>query len=251
MELGSVLSRLWARKLWLLPAALLAGYVALSVGYRVTLDPPSLTAKGRPYGIATTEILVDTERSSAADLGGQVPDLAIRASLFADVAKSQPITHRIGSLAALAPGQFEVFSLSANVAVGNQARATTNTPQPGSRSVVFAAAAESPIIEVTAQGRTAHEARRLANAGAHALQDFVGAQEIRKTAGVLNRVRLRQLGEAKGGTVWPAEKPTTMAAIGGGIFLAFCMLVLLADNAARARRMSHARRMRPEPTLEG
>jgi hypothetical protein len=207
MELARTLNSLWRNRLWFAIGIVIATAAAIVSVYTVSLFPPKLTSRTNEFATASTQILVDTPNSSFANLEEEVDPLNYRAGVFARFLASPEAIALIAREAGLPADAIEA---QPPYEQGQPLFAIEPTAEKRSSQIIgeralyrlrFENNPNMPLISVYAQAPTDEEARRLADAAPEALQTYVtGIQETQKTP-AKRRVTLRQLGDAKGGTV--------------------------------------------------
>lgn len=207
MELARTLNALWRNRLWFTIGILIATAAAIVSVYTVSLFPPALTSRTNEFATASTQILVDTPNSSFANLEEEVDPLNYRAGVFARFLASPAA---IGLIAREAGLPADAIEAQPPYEQGQPLFAIEPTAEKRSTQIIgeralyrlrFENNPNMPLISVYAQAPTDEEARRLADAAPAALQSYVTKiQETQKTP-AKRRVTLRQLGDAKGGTV--------------------------------------------------
>ena len=68
MELAQILVQLWRRRFAVVAVVAFAFVVSLALAYKVSVFPPGVSHRSISNGSAETHILVDSPRSSVADL---------------------------------------------------------------------------------------------------------------------------------------------------------------------------------------
>jgi hypothetical protein len=207
MELARILKSLWHNRLWFAIGILVATAAAIVSVYSVGLWPPTLTSRTNEFATASTQILVDTPNSSFANLEDEVDPLNYRAGVFARFLASPEAINLIAREANLPADAVEA---QPPFEQGQPLYAIEPTAEKRSSQIIgeralyrlrFENNPNMPLISVYAQAPTDEEAKRLADAAPAALQNYVmGIQKKQKTP-AQQRVTLRQLGDAHGGTV--------------------------------------------------
>lgn len=197
MEITRILRTLWKRKGWLALGLLPVAVLTILLSYRVSLSPFEVSARTLAYGSASTQVLVDTQRSSLASATALTDTLGTRAAIVAQFMQSQDV--RAALARELGVQGVSVSEGSAPVAGGAVA------PGGGSSgySVTYVVEQGSPLINLSTRAPSGGEATKLADASAAALATQV--QRLGDETGVSerspSRVVVRQIGPAIGGTI--------------------------------------------------
>src|SRR6476469_3118706 len=91
MELAQILVQLWRRRIAVVAVVAIAFFVSLALAYKVSVPPPGLSHRSISNGSAETHILVDSPRSSVADLNRSFDPLVARAQVFAQLMTTAPV----------------------------------------------------------------------------------------------------------------------------------------------------------------
>lgn len=188
----------------------LATLTAISVSYKISLLPPGLEPRALQMAAASTEVLVDTPRSTLTDLRQtlfEIESMTNRAVLLGNVMASQPVLAYIARRAGVPPD-----------AIRAQTPRTPNSPRPlatpanerkasdllrstNEYRLSIEADPSVPVLKVYAQAPSARAAEELANASIDGLRDYL-AQEARSQGLAPDKqVRLQQLGRADGSVI--------------------------------------------------
>lgn len=242
MEFGRHLHELWRLRVAVLVCLSLATVTAISLSYRISLLPPGLEPRSLQIAAASTEVLVDTPRSTLTDLRQtlfEIESMTNRSVLLGNVMASQPVLAYIARRAGVSPD-----------AIRAQTPRTPNSPRPlatpGSERktsdllrstnqyrLSIEADPSVPILKVYAQAPTARAAEELANASVDGLRDYLQQEARTQGLAVDDQVRLQQLGRASGSVI--NEGARLQAS-----FLAF--LAVFGLSAAAAIFMARVRR---------
>lgn len=200
------------------------------------LFPPRLGGGELQVAAATTHVFVDTSTPSVVHRGEYpVTALIKRAELLGRVMISPPVLERVGRQAGVDPAE-----------IGTGARSSANVPlaltEPVSEQrasdiqrsghryhIEVQARQETPVLDVYAQAPSTGEAERLADAAVAGLDAHLRALADEQELEPEWRVRLRQLGPARGAVV-NGGMPMAIAVVTFLIaaFVAFIALTLLA-----------------------
>lgn len=246
METAHILRTLWRRKLWVAAGLCIAVAAAWAATFKITF-PPSLESPSIEFGSASTQVLLDTERSSPlVDLGSEIDPLATRAQVYTRLVESDPARAAITAAAGYRPAEvlitgrtsLESFTRAASEPAAEQ-RATELAGEGHVKRLLFAADPGLPVISIFAQAPTPTEAVRLADGAAEGLIDYVGTIESTTTPPE-TRVVLRQLGPAHGSWVNEGASRSLALMVFFGVFAVWCLLVLFGSNVVAALRKPDA-----------
>ena len=230
----------------LLVVTQIALILTLLTGYRPSFFPPGMEKRSIGFGAATAQILVDSPSSALADLSRDTAPLATRALVFTQFMSSFSFKESIAQAAGLhgkritTEGPFTQIGIRPNV---------VQTPElPGDQGVesryrlVFDAQDQLPVISVYAQAPTAKEARALANGAVIALQRYVARLQANDRLPTSDRVIIRSLGSAEGGTVNSGASAKLMVLTFVAVMLLGCALILagVSFNTRRHREPPRA-----------
>jgi hypothetical protein len=234
VTLGARLRQLTRLRIGLGLTFALAFLAALSAAFSLSLFPPGLKSKSTRAAGAHTQILVDDRKVSVLDAGFDTDSfnyLHVGAVLNGSIMVQDPVRDYIAHAAGI--------PLSAIQFTDPQVPVDPPLPVRGPAakySVTVAARVTAPIIDVYAQAPTTAEARRLANASATGLSQYL--------AGPGNfGLRVTQLGRG-------ADVSVASGALKGAlerfvaVLLIGCILTLRVD---RTRRSWRAGLSAPEP----
>jgi uncharacterized protein involved in exopolysaccharide biosynthesis len=247
VDIAIALRKIWSHKFWLIPVIAIAVLTGLSVAYKVTLIPPNLEKKSFQFGSASTEVLVDSERSSIAALEIPLDALSERAGVFGQLLRSNPVRGRIASELGVPEAAIAIDTVAA------ETTATASEPSAAERAQDLGAASQGllvfyrtsgPVIEISTQAPTGRMAARLANTAAGALSDYL--DDLQAEQGVVGdlRVQLTQIGTPIGSDVNQSADKTMAVLAGLAIFALGVLLILLVprfvEGMRRARELEHA-----------
>lgn len=224
--------------------------LGFAVTFNVSLSPPSLKDKGTPSSAGSSALLVDTKQSLLTSLDADFTSLTGRAVIIAEFAQSETIEHRIEQLAGLPEGS-TVVSAATGTGTGGTAAgpAPPNFSASGVPQVTYTADGTSPIINISTEGPAGDTAFRLAKAAQQTLIEYTEEQnriqakatapttpqtpfevETARQLGLLSTVTLRRLRAPNGGTIPATTSPKKAYAIGGGLSVLLCLVILFWDN---------------------
>lgn len=228
---------------------LVAVVAALAAGFRVSILPPGLHKKELSITTASTSVLVDSPSSAIGNVLVDLRPLIARASVYNRYATTLLVRREIARAAGV-----PLERLIVDAPFGTNLPREATQPVAGERSqslleesrqyfVRFTTDSGLPIVFVTATAPTLEEALRLADGGAQGLMTHVEKVEEARRVPANQRVILRQLGSAEGGTVAQNVKTGVMAAAFIGTLIAWALLVLLVASIARNWRELDAQGM--------
>lgn len=210
MDLGRHLHELWRLRLAVLACTALAMFMALSSSYKVSLLPPGLEPRSLQMASASTQVLVDTPRSTLIDLRQdlfQIGSMTNRAVLLGNVMASQPVVAYVARRAGVPPEVIRAQTprtpnAPRPLATDGAARKTSDLLRSTDQYRLSIEANPSvPILKIYAQAPSERAAEQLANASVDGLRDYL-AQQARAEGITANRqVRLQQLGRARGAVI--------------------------------------------------
>ena len=259
-----ILSTLWRRRYWVLLAVVAAVGVGIVTTHRVSLSPPSLETKAFTTGSATTQVLLDSPRSSLTTLDEDIGRLSTRAALFATFMRNGTLIEAIARRANLpverltsdgpyvGPGQ-------PNAEVGAEERANQLVSEGKLYRLRYDAGRSDsplPIVAIYAQAPNSEQAVRLADAAAKELQAYVERAGRESGAPSSARLIVSQLTPAVGGEIATgvATKAAVLTAVGllGALLLAIVIISGLVESWRIERRMrSMIERPWPAPANVG
>jgi hypothetical protein len=210
MQLGMHLRELWGQKVGLAIAVVLAVLAATRVLYGIGFLPPRLEQHSLGVASASTQVVVDTPRSSVIDLREDtysIESLTNRALLLGNVMASPPvrayIARRAGVPAAainvsapLTPEQPRVIADGAH-----QPKTSDILRSPEEYRLSIQANPTVPILNIYSEAPAGPAAGKLANAAVDGLRDYLGALASQHATPGAEQVRLVQLGRAHGSEI--------------------------------------------------
>lgn len=224
---------LWAQKIGLAIAVAIALIAAIRALFGIGLFPPHLEANSQSLASASTQVVVDTPRSSVVDLREDTYSftaLTNRALLLGNVMASLPVREYIARRAGvpaslirvqapLTPDQPRVVTDGAH-----QPKTSDILRSPEEYRLNVQANPTVPVLNIYAEAPDGAAAGRLANASVDGLRDYLRALAAEHDTPVAKQVALVQLGRASGGTIDP----------GAGIELAALVFIFVFAIAAAA-----------------
>ena len=250
MELAQILVQLWRRRLAVVAVVAVAALVSLALAYKISVLPPSLSHRSISNGAAETHILVDSPRSSVADLNRSFDPLVQRAQVFAQLMTTVPVVDRIAKIAGVPASAITASDDNSTLNVPTSeieptanVRANQITNEGLHYRITFRAEPEQPTVTVFGQAPTAEGAIKITNAAAQAAAQWVRDTQDRQLVPDSRRTQLTQLGAATGGTVNSGASRIVSALAFVAIIGVGCLLILLIGNTIpavrRANRQPH------------
>jgi hypothetical protein len=210
MQLGVHLRELWSQKMGLAIAVVLAFLALARVLFGISVFPPGIQQKSLGLASASTEVVVDTPRSSVVDLREDTYSyigLTNRALLLGNVMASIPVRAFIARRAEVPPAEIRVTPpVSAeqpNVVTdaANQPRTSDILKSPEEYRLSIQSNPSVPVLNIYAEAPDGESASRLANAAVDGLRDYLGSLSREHATPRKEQVRLVQLGRASGGVI--------------------------------------------------
>jgi hypothetical protein len=210
MESGIRLRTLWEMRRWMVLCAAVALLAAVWSVAKVSVLPPGLSSRSLEMATASTQVMLDTPRSTLLDIRQDtygLEALTNRAVLLGNVMASPPVRAAAAQRAGVPFRAIEVVPpltprQPRPVADADTERGTGDILKlSGEYRLVIRANPTVPVLDVYAQTPTADSAEALANAAVEALQahltDLAGAAQTPDD----ELIRLVQLGRAQGTVV--------------------------------------------------
>jgi hypothetical protein len=232
MELVAICQELWRRRI----ALAVAFVIALLAGMSVVYHLPSLKKKSLSYGAATTQFLLDSNKSSLANSGADLTNLATRAAVFTRFMTSPDVQTAIARHAGVPATRIEV---DAPVDPGGPQGSTQ--PPAERRSSELASEADRyrifvqneqalPIVDVYAQAPDSAAAVKLADAAVAGIRDTLGAMQARQTIEQAAQLKIEQLGNPRGGVVTQNGSKLLAFVVFLFVFAIGCVLIVVGSR---------------------
>lgn len=254
MEPVDAIRHLWQRKLLVGVVVAIAVLVAVLSAYRVTLSPFGLQSRALQVGAASSQILVDSPKSTlvAGASLGTFDALATRAKIYGEYLSSLEARAKIAELAGVSPrsisssgpfssatGQYSYESQS------SEDRASEILEEGAGSRLVYTAQEGVPILTVDAQAVTSALAIDLANASFITLKRYVHNLEA-NGEDVRRGVTVRELGAPEGGTIGGGNDVVLMALAFLTIIGLGCAAILVLPRfVQRWRALDQVERVEP------
>ncbi len=247
MQLGIHMRELWGQKLGLAIAVLLAVLAATRALYGIGLFPPSLERHSVGLAGASTQVLVDTPRSTVVDLREDtysITGLTNRALLLGNVIASLPVRQHIAQRTGVPVTEIKV----AAPLTADEPRAIANSAQqpatadilnsPDEYRLSVRANPTVPVLDVYAEAGKPGIAVGLANAAVDGLRDYLRELARDHMTPRKEQVRLIQLGRAKGSAVNSGANLQLAVLTFIFVFAVCCAAVLFIARVRRGWRAS-------------
>jgi len=238
----------------------IAFIVSLALAYKVSVFPPGLSHRSISNGSAETHILVDSPRSSVADLNRSFDPLVARAQVFSQLMTTAPVVDRIAKIAGVPASAITASDDNSTLNVPTSeteptasVRANQITGEGLHYRLTFRAEPEQPTVTVFGQAPTAEQAIKITNAAAKGAAEWVRDTQDRQLVPDSRRTQLTQLGAATGGTVNSGASRIVSALAFVAIIGVGCLLILLIGNTIPAVRRANRqpRLVEPLPVAAG
>ncbi len=242
MELGRHLRELWRLRISVGVCMAIALFVALSVSYKVHLFPPGLEGRSVEMAAASTEVLVDTPRSTLVDLRQDLFDIESmtnRAVLLGNVMASPPVLGFIARRAGVPPDVIRAQtprtpnSPRPLATEGNERRTSDLLRSTNQYRLSIDSNPTVPVLKIYAQAPTAPAAQALANASVDGLRDYLREQALARGVDLRKQVRLVQLGRARGAVINEGVRVQVLFLV---FLLVFGVAATAAISLSRVRR---------------
>jgi hypothetical protein len=226
-------------------SAVMAVGMALTSVFSFSVLPPAAQKRQLQVAGAATHVLIDAPRSWVLDDAvkpGDFGNLAHRADLLGTLVTSEPVRRSIGQRIGVSPEEIGASTrITANVTnalsqSNSEERATQLLLSHRRYQLDVQTTPGRPILNIFAQAPSVPEAERLADAAVAALREYVDRQTFARRIAPRWRIRLEQLGAARGGVINGGSVPqifvlTFLVALSG-----CACLLLLAGRVRRGRR---------------
>jgi hypothetical protein len=199
LELVKILREVWSRKRLLALVLVVSLLVGTFLAYRPGLPPQS-----RQYQVwlASSNVLIDTSSSQVVDVGGQgpnLPTLAGRASLLANLMTAGPLKNAIARSAGVSPQMLVVVpppdpSTPGVPPVPVSTAASRGIPDADATVLTLTTDETLPILHVVAQAPDVATARRLSGGTIVQLKRYLGSVAATQHIPEAHQLVLREFG---------------------------------------------------------
>jgi hypothetical protein len=235
VDIASILNELSRRRIWVGVGVAVAAVIAMSAVFEL----PSFEKKSSVRGAASTDVLVDTRSSALGSIAIDVNELTTRAAVYARLIGATDVKKRIARLADAPADEITVVDMGLGTpgpqsAGGDSGLGTAAPPSPHALQIGAAAQEAHPVVKLQALAPTPTAAKKLADAAAGALISYVADAQAERAIPVRERVELRQLGVPQAALL--VDEPDYLMAVAAfiGVFLAWCLVVLVVSRTAVA-----------------
>jgi capsular polysaccharide biosynthesis protein len=244
MAFVDTIRQLWQRKGLVAIVLVLAVFAAILTAYQVSISPPGLHKRTLQVSAASSQILVDSPKSTLIS-GGSTDTfdaLATRAKIYGQYLSSlearRQIAKKVGvppaTIATAGPYSPETGQTNYESQPAGE-RANELLKEGAVNRLVFTAQEGVPILSVSSQAPTTERAIALANASFQVLADYVNSLEAEDKP-VSDGVTLRELGTPQGGTLGSSNGMILMALAFLAVFGLGCAAILIVPGFARRWR---------------
>lgn len=264
MAFVDTIRQLWQRKGLVAIVLVLAVFAAILTAYQVSVSPPGLHKRTLQVSVASSQILVDSPKSTLVS-GGSTDTfdaLATRAKIYGQYLSSlearRQIAKKVGvppaTIATAGPYSPETGQTAYEAQPAGE-RANELLKEGAINRLVFTAQEGVPILSVSSQAPTTERAVALANASFQVLTDYVNSLEAEDKP-VSDGVSLRELGTPQGGTLGSSNGMILMALAFLAVFGLGCAAILLVPGFARRWRAlddvdrAHSAEPYPQPVAQ-
>jgi hypothetical protein len=249
MDTVTILRRLWRHRLLVLGAGLLAVGAGIVVSFSFH-GPFKLESRKYTVGVASARILVDTPDSQVVDVAPKGSDsTGPRANLIASLMVDGRIKDLIARRAGLRPSQLVGTSEAVAAPAAADTTPTRRSHLLSTRVTTISNGAWLPIIEVETQAPTLAGARRLADAAAGGLRDFLDSKAAADAVPDADRLKVSGLGVAAARAVTRGPRLAYSFIASFLVFLGGCAGILMASSLVKALRTPEAVATPDEPDV--
>jgi hypothetical protein len=204
--LGMRMRTLWRMRRGVLACAALGVLVAVWSVAKVSLFPPGLTPRALEMATASTQVVVDTRRSTLLDLrqDNYLETLTNRAVLLGNVMAIGQVRTAIAHRARIPAEALEVTppltqkQPRALAAFGNERQTTDILALNDRYRLKIHVNPTVPVLYLYSQTPTAGSAEALANAAVDAMRDYLRRLARSRGTPQAEQIRVAQLGQARG-----------------------------------------------------
>ena len=241
MYLTGVAYGVWQMKWRCLLLLLVSTAAAIALTFNVSLAKWTIRAKPLSFGVAATQVLVDSGRSPLGDVTVLTQDIDLLAENIAVIGRTSQVLDAVAKSVGVAPSRISteaqlIQNVSFEESAALEAQRGEQIIDSGRHySVLLRVDAQTFIVQIFTQAPTGGEAVRMANAEASALSRYiaslVSSERIRKPRSVI----LRQIGTAYGGTV-DRHLAVSAAVLLAAFFFSMGVIALFANRRWRLGR---------------
>ena len=216
------LHELWRTRVGLVLSLLIAGFVALTATYRISLLPPGLHARALGMASAETHVLVDNPNTVLLNLGVgsvQLEQMSQRALVLGNVMGSSPVRQYIAQRVGVPVQAIQVTTPTTpqypnQISTPTNQRRTTDLVRSNDQYRINVQANPTvPMLDVYSEASNVTKAMTLANAAVDGLNEYLTSVARSQAIPASSQVRLGQLGRAVGGNVTGSGLSAEMSAL--------------------------------------
>jgi hypothetical protein len=247
MGFGARLRELWHIRGWVALCLVLALAAAVWSVANISLFPPSLSSRSLKLATATTQVVVDTPKSTLVDTRQDtysLDALTNRAVLLGNVMASAPVRQAI---AARAHVPIERLEIDAPLTPQQPRPAPEEGKEPKTSDIAkstdayrlnIQAAPTVPLLDFIAQAPTAESAAALANAASVELKAYLARLAASQQTPASEQIRVVELGKAKGTVInssihWQVPLVAFLLTLG-----ASCATLIFLDRVRRGWKLA-------------
>jgi hypothetical protein len=239
VDLAQILKQLWRLRAGVAVGVVVAVFAGIAAGHKVSLLPPSLESRSIEFGAASTQVLVDAEKSPLVDIARDIDPLSSRAAVYTRLVESAPVKREIAELSGVSPDTIVIATKSPATGVRTaqepvaEERASELAGQGRAQRLLFEVEEDLPVIQISAQAPTGEAAITLANSAAAGLSRYINQLQVEQEVPPRRSIAVRQLGEASGGLVNGGANRMLALLIALVAMIAWCMLLLVGASIVR------------------
>ena len=210
MGLGIRLRTLWEMRSWVVGCVLFALLVAVWSVAKISILPPGLESRALHMATASTQVVVDTPKSTLVDTRQDtysLESLTNRAVLLGNVIASPPVRQSLAEHARVPFDSLQVLppltpeQPRAIAEAGTERHTSDILKLNDEYRLSIQANPTVPVLQIYAQTPSAESAAALANAAVDSLRDYMGDLAGSKKTPFNAQIQLTQLGRAHGEVV--------------------------------------------------
>lgn len=246
MDVVSILRQLWARRLLVTVGVAFAFLVADLVAFKVDIGvPPKLESRQYEVGVASAEVLVDSQRSQVIDLGGgpvrtDIVALTTRARLLANLMAASPMKEQIAIRAGIDPRTFTASAPSLAPGAPTPTSLDAGSVDKDANTMTVYFNETLPIVTADAQATDEATAARIAGAAITELGLYLKSVAAQDRVPDARQLVVKPLGPARFATVTRGER--RLYAVLAFLFVlgAWCAAIVVSSRFARGWREAAA-----------
>jgi hypothetical protein len=210
MGLGTRLRELWQIRSWVAACVVFALVGAVWSVAKISVAPPNLQSRALHMATASTQVVVDTPRSTLMDIRQDtysLESLTNRAVLLGNVMASPPVRQAVASKAHVPFDSLQVLppltpeQPRAIAEAGNERHTSDILKLNDQYRISIQANPTVPVLQLIAQAPTAEAAAALANASVDSLREYIDNLASTARTPHAEQIQIEQLGRAHGTVV--------------------------------------------------